>query len=135
LKVRNLFGEEKVLSKTCSYCSTEKPLFEFPKHKGCYDGYDTRCRSCIKERSKQTNHIRKTAPPKTEVCDCCGKPPVDQAGRRKVSLSMDHDPETLVFRGWLCNACNVAFGLLGDNEKGIKKLLEYHRRFKKREKK
>jgi hypothetical protein len=60
---------------------------------------------------------------------------VNQAGRRKVSLAMDHDPETLVFRGWLCNACNVAFGLLGDNEEGIKKLLEYHRRFKKRKKK
>lgn len=135
LKIRNLFGEETVLSKTCSYCNTEKPLFDFPKHKGCYDGYDTRCKACIKERSKLTNQIRKTAPPKPEVCDCCGRPPVNQAGRRKVSLAMDHNPETNEFRGWLCNACNVAFGLLGDREEGIKKLLNYNKRYEKRKRK
>ncbi len=57
------------------------------------------------------------APP--PVCSLCARPP------KKVELSIDHDHETGLFRGWLCIRCNTALGTLGDNEYGIQKALRY----------
>lgn len=55
------------------------------------------------------------------VCECCGRPP------GKISLALDHDHVTGHFRGWLCKACNLALGLLGDTEDGVYRALTYLR--------
>lgn len=34
--------------KICTKCNTPKPLIEFHKHKGRKDGYNDRCKSCVK---------------------------------------------------------------------------------------
>jgi len=49
-------------------------------------------------------------------CDCCGN-----SGR----IVEDHCHDTGVFRGWLCNNCNLGLGLIGDNIEGVKKCLDY----------
>lgn len=56
--------------------------------------------------------------PRPEVCECCG----NECSR---TLANDHDHVTGVFRGWLCGKCNKAIGLLGDNEAGVRKALDY----------
>ena len=127
-----LFGEENIKhTKECVLCNEIKAIEEFPKHISHYDGYDSRCRSCIKKRSAIVRRIKKNAPPKPKVCDCCGKEPIETEGRRKVGLSCDHDAVTDTFRGWLCNHCNVAIGLLGDNTEGMQKALDYLKKHKK----
>tara|TARA_A200000159_G_C7239023_1_gene303691 strand:+ start:39 stop:185 length:147 start_codon:yes stop_codon:yes gene_type:complete len=37
----------------------------------------------------------------------------------------DHDHNTLKFRGWICDPCNMGIGKLGDDLEGIEKALAY----------
>lgn len=54
-------------------------------------------------------------------CDLCGQ-------IRK--LVFDHDHETLLFRGWLCDPCNRSLGILGDTPSTILKALNYVNRLR-----
>jgi len=111
--------------KICSYCKKRKNQKSFAKNKNCKDGYDVRCRKCIKKRSKIVNNLRKTAPPKPEVCECCQKIPKTLGGRRENCIVLDHDPITNEFRGYICDRCNKAIGMLGDNIQGITNAMNY----------
>jgi hypothetical protein len=106
-----------VLTKPCVWCYEEKPLSAFPKHIRLKNEIDTRCRDCIKIHSKITTRLKKEAPPKPEVCDCCGKKPK--------RWYLDHDHKTHLFRGWICASCNNGIGSLGDNIEGVLKALKY----------
>ena len=106
-----------VLTKTCVYCKIKKPLSDYPKHIGHKDNLDTRCRECIRKGAKLRAKIRKTAPPKPVVCQCCGKVPK--------KWCMDHDHKSEKFRGWLCDHCNVGLGLFGDDLEGLQKAVHY----------
>jgi len=53
------------------------------------------------------------------VCASCGTPP---AGRK---LAVDHDHETGVIRGLLCQPCNTALGLLQESPDRVASLLAY----------
>jgi hypothetical protein len=57
-----------------------------------------------------------------EKCNIC-ETDLDLSTRR-----FDHCHETGEFRGWLCNTCNTGLGMLGDNEAGLLRALEYLRR-------
>ena len=114
--------------KECSYCNQEKHLSQFVKRKDNYDGYDSRCKSCLKERHSLVKKLKKTAPPISLLCDCCGKPNVTKKGRKKFSFCLDHDVETNKFRGWLCSKCNTGIGSLGDNIEGLMKAIKYLKR-------
>lgn len=57
----------------------------------------------------------------TGECHVCG---ISEAECKR-KLHMDHNHETGKFRGWLCAKCNIALGLLGDSEEGVRSLLEY----------
>ena len=109
-------------AKTCKICQTLLPLMCFPKHSQNRDGYDTRCKSCIKKNSAITDDLKKVAHPKPEFCQCCGNIP--RKGKNGMFV-LDHDHETLEIRGWICDFCNTALGRLGDNIEGVKKALEY----------
>lgn len=113
----------KVTTKQCVYCQEIKPLSAYPKHRGHKDRLDTRCRDCIRQQSRLRRQILKTAPPKPEICDLCGKKPPHN---KKIVL--DHCHETNTFRGWLCDPCNVGLGNLGDNLAGLTKAVEYLQR-------
>lgn len=130
IKKRSLnyfFGitEKDLETKTCVYCNEEKSLFEFPKHKSHYGGYDSRCKDCIKSRSKIVRNIKKTSPAKPLKCDCCGSEPKTKNGRRKVGLVLDHCSTSNRFRGWLCSDCNLGIGSLGDSIEGLTRALNY----------
>lgn len=111
--------------KICSYCGKRKNSKSFAKNKNCKGGYDVRCKKCIKYRSKVVNTLRKTAPPKPEVCECCKKIPITLDGRKKISIVLDHDPVTDEFRGYICDKCNKALGMLGDNLEGVVNAMNY----------
>ena len=103
--------------KKCTWCDEEKYITEFPKHSHAKDNLDTRCRDCIKLHAKVTKQLKKEAPPKLGVCDCCGRKPI--------KWCLDHDHTTNLFRGWVCEPCNTGIGILGDNIEGIQKALDY----------
>jgi hypothetical protein len=56
------------------------------------------------------------APDKCEVC----------GGSRKIS--MDHCHQTNSFRGWLCDDCNVALGLVKENITTLENMIQYLRK-------
>jgi len=45
--------------------------------------------------------------------------------KRRPGTHFDHNHETGEFRGWLCNNCNSALGLLGDNPDIVKRAYYY----------
>ena len=118
-----IWGEEEVQSKVCVYCGEDKPLSDYPKHTSMRDNLDSRCKQCIKIRSKKRSSIKKTAPPKPNVCECCGEDP--KLKQYHAFWVLDEDHENECFRGWLCDQCNVGIGHLGDNLEGVMKAVKY----------
>ena len=60
-------------------------------------------------------------------CAACGS--TEPGGRHNVWL-IDHNHMTGKVRGLLCNGCNVALGMLKEDETRIFALIEYLRRYK-----
>lgn len=117
---KSLNGETQV----CKVCSKEKDLSLFPRHAYFKTRIDNRCKACIKKQTKLRNELKnKFNHLKTDVCDCCGN-------KHHKSLVLDHDHDTLAFRGWICEPCNHGIGKLGDNIEGLEKALAYLRKTK-----
>lgn len=127
--------DDGIIKKQCIYCKIYKPTTEFAKHIAMYDNLDTRCRDCVKKRQQRIKRIKKFAPPKPDICECCGVSIYDESmqGRRYSGLVMDHDDPNDRFRGWICESCNRGIGALGDTSVGVKKALEYLIRAENRE--
>lgn len=121
-----------VSTKSCIYCKTEKAITEFPRHIQNKDGYDNRCRFCIKEDRQERSRIRRTAPPPPTRCDSCGAVPNigphADPSKRMANLALDHNKVTKKFRGYLCDGCNRALGQLGDSLDGVMNLVRYLQR-------
>ena len=121
--INTLWGEEEVEFKVCVICGEERVLSDYPKHKLMKDNLDSRCRQCVREQQKIRNSLKKTAPPKPDVCECCGEDP--ELKQYRPFWVLDEDHETGCFRGWLCDECNLGLGKLGDNLEGIMKAVRY----------
>lgn len=59
------------------------------------------------------------------VCASCGKAETGRNQYGILPLAVDHDHLTNVNRGLLCMRCNRALGLLGDDPKLVRSLLNY----------
>jgi hypothetical protein len=106
-------------TQVCKVCSKEKDLCLFPKHPYFKTRVDNRCKACIKKQTKLRNDLKqKYQHLKKDECDCCGK-------THHKTLVLDHDHNTLRFRGWICEDCNHGLGKLGDNIEGVNKALQY----------
>lgn len=105
--------------KVCSYCGIKKDLKHFGKQATAKDKKDHRCNRCKNNQSKLRGKLRRSAPAKPTVCNCCSK--------EYHLMCLDHDHLTNKFRGWLCHKCNSGIGHLGDNIEGLEKALAYLR--------
>lgn len=72
-----------------------------------------------KRISRKYRGIPEPTRPCPKTCECCGNPP----GR--IALVVDHCHTTNIFRGWLCNRCNIGIGALRDNLAGVQKAVVY----------
>jgi len=73
---------------------------------------------------KGTRFLRKTAPPKPDNCEICGR----LASEFKKGLQLDHCHKTNRFRGWLCSNCNTALGLVKEDVATLEALIKYLRK-------
>ncbi len=140
--------------KVCISCKEIILISNFAKQKKCKDGIRPQCKTCLNkknkiyysknkdkvlERSKSYNktEFRKAycrnfakiklkikresnaSRPRTLRCECCGDLP-DCKG-----IVWDHDHESGLFRGWLCNRCNRVLGMCKDNKLVFENLTEY----------
>jgi hypothetical protein len=60
-----------------------------------------------------------------DACEACGNKPQGKRG-----IMFDHCHKRGHFRGWLCNPCNTALGLLSDDPDRLRKLIAYLERTK-----
>jgi len=131
--------------KTCSMCKEVLEASFFHKNSGRKDGLTERCKSCAK---KIANAHYKANPDhrwRIEIkrkygitavqyymmldqqngsCKICKGVGPGGSGRTS-RMAIDHCHETGRVRGILCNRCNRAIGLLGDNTEFLAAAIEY----------
>ena len=61
--------------------------------------------------------------PEPATCEVCGDAP------NRAHLDFDHCHARGVFRGWLCNACNMALGNAKDSPERLRRLADYVENF------
>jgi transcription initiation factor IIE alpha subunit len=81
--------------------------------------YKDICRTCAGAKAKLVNNLKKdnAYPEEGYICPICQK--------KAKKYYLDHNWSTGDFRGWLCNACNVALGLLKDDPIILNRAIEY----------
>jgi hypothetical protein len=124
------FGDETDYTpvKLCIECKKIKNLSEFRKDKKSIHPV---CLKCDRNIKKILREIKKTAPPRPDHCECCGRKASDTP---LGTLVLDHDHKTKKFRGWICDRCNLGIGKLGDNIEGLQKGIKYLELVERREK-
>lgn len=137
--------------KVCSRCRAAKTLDEFSLSRKATATtnavYRSDCKTCCSERAMEwfRTHPERTSATKRRanlarygltpekydsilsdqggVCAVCRNPPTSKD--RWGVLVVDHDHSTGAVRGLLCHSCNRALGLLGDDVKILKRMIEY----------
>lgn len=81
--------------------------------------YKDICRSCASIKGKLVNKLKKENqyPEDGYVCPICHN--------KANKYYLDHNWSNGNFRGWLCNACNVALGLLKDSPEILNRAIAY----------
>lgn len=92
-----------------------------------YAANGERQRAYSRERARRLNGLPDAPYEPVGYCEACGSK--EPGGHGNSAWRLDHCHETNRFRGWLCNKCNIGFGMLGDSVIEIEKRLEYLRRF------
>lgn len=138
--------------KKCTVCKGEKPLDCFYNYKRSKDGKAYRCKICddeARKRWKQNNpktahrsQRNRNLKHKYGVdidwydnqlkrqkggCGICGikENKASYGVNKSLNFSVDHCHETDKVRGLLCNNCNRALGLFGDDVKVLESALVY----------
>ena len=111
--------KSEIHGRTCIKCGQTKTLSEFyvKSHNKSGPVVDSKCKICHNKNMKHIAQLKKEAPPVPNVCDCCKI--------SAIKYYLDHDHATGMFRGWLCNSCNIGIMNLGDNLSGIIKAVNY----------
>lgn len=121
-----LWGEETITdTKECIKCRKDKPLSDFMTRENLKSGkssYRTECKQCARDKASIRKLLEKTNPRPTNKdyeCPICNKNEEqlkenDRWNDRSV-WCLDHNHNTLEFRGWICNNCNIAIGRLHDS--------------------
>jgi len=100
--------------KECATCKKTLPAMAYATKGLRADGayyLNGMCRECKSIINRESNYVKKHAPPKPFFCECCFK--------TTNHLQVDHIHGTFIFRGWACKDCNTGLGLFKDNLKGL----------------
>lgn len=131
--------------KICSRCKRKKPLDEFHKNSSSKDGKQSQCKACNLARVKQWQEDN----PERARAFWDTPEALFRARARRYNLTsdqlkalmdkykdgyplcgsdnlvVDHDHETGIVRGMLCQSHNKAIGMLGDSVEGVQRALDY----------
>ena len=112
----------------CSKCKTRKPLGDFNSGHQLHTKR-SQCRNCERDYKM----MRRYGLTKEQVRDFWSRDKCELCGYRFTKLGdgkgrhkcVDHDHNTGIARGVLCNACNAAIGYFGDDVILMKKAIVY----------
>lgn len=124
-------------SKVCGACGQTRSSAEFGLDRRNTDGLRNNCLACSGTRTYEQLRDRQLRfhygmthaeygmrlEAQGGVCASCGSLP--PAEGRKKHLAVDHCHDSGTVRGLLCNNCNIALGLLGDDVEKILALAAY----------
>ena len=129
--------------RTCKQCGVDKPLTEF-KRVGSSKSHMWNCSTCYlhNRRYNKRNMLTKTdadlrrrygiteerynellTEQDNKCAICRSSDPIGYRGSTK--FLVDHDHDTGEVRGLLCNHCNRALGLVGDNTETLSNMIRY----------
>lgn len=113
---------------TCEGCGREMNAANLTRHKPACDTFG----NYTKERKQLRRVLRRMGTDldtydlmvetQAGLCAICRRPPRSNGRDR---LAIDHDHATGVFRGLLCDQCNMAIGLLDDDPTIVESALRY----------
>ena len=84
----------------CRVCEELKPTSDFFRKSDAFFGRQTSCKTCSLDDLALRRKLAAEHPKDSDECYACGQ----TVGRGQ--LMLDHDHETLAFRGWACQNCN-----------------------------
>jgi len=128
-----------VTHKVCKECGVNKVLTEYHKSPSGLCGRRERCAACTKKlysavcRRTRLKCYNLTLADYDRMlaqqggrCAICGS---TDPGGKLVHFAVDHDHVTGIARALLCNKCNMALGLMGDNPEQLESAARYLRVF------
>ena len=101
----------------CNRCKENVTVDLFSIHRKAKSGLQGMCQPCNQKYQQDIQYLRKIVPPRPNKCQCCGV--------KSDSLQLDHDRNTVEFRGWICCTCNTGLGSLGDTIEGLEIGIKY----------
>ena len=102
------------MNKTCNKCGESKPLSEYYANPKAADNLHLSCKSCHYAKTRLVLRLKKGfASLKPDRCECCGG--------TSEALQVDHDHKTSMFRGFICQSCNMTIGRAGDSYEAVLK--------------
>ena len=104
----------------CRCCGHLKNEKEFNLH-GYIDQYGRRilrtdCRECQNANDRILYILKLEHGPPADHCKICEK---------ECKTVLDHCHDTLKFRGWLCQSCNIGIGKLKDSVEMLERAIKY----------
>lgn len=116
--------------KVCSHCTRKLPIDEFieRQYRNGKTYRDNKCDLCRRKYSAMRRYglsnVQYDDLTASGTCNVCGSD-----GRETAKgLCIDHDHDTMVVRGVLCNFCNVQLGFVGKTHLGhVVALVDYLR--------
>ena len=117
--------------KKCRHCKRRYPVSAFkPNPKTC-DGLGSCCNRCERNRRLiklfgiTLAHYESLLKKQRGRCAICLSTRPTRHSTRFQNFSVDHDHNTGKIRGLLCNQCNRALGLFGDDAERLARALIY----------
>ena len=116
--------------KTCSRCRETKELDSFSKRSGRPSGVHSKCKDCEREVRRQYYKPhefmrRKFSLTEDQYDDLMKNEKCQICNVELIKKCIDHCHTTNKIRGVLCNNCNTALGLVGDNIATIESMIKY----------
>lgn len=116
-------------SKQCRVCGKTKEPTEFGFQAMGKQGLSSECRECLNKRARKSFYKRypyyiELLEKQNNACAICGATSPDPNGKLR-RFPVDHNHNTGMVRGLLCNRCNRALGLLGSDVAILEEAIEY----------
>lgn len=100
--------------KICNKCKELKPLSEYSFHSA--SNYKRpECKSCNNKLSRDRKALKKISPPipadhKCPICEKQEEELKGRGGQNRPAFVLDHNHDSVNFRGYLCHSCNRGLG-------------------------